>query len=130
MTRVHFVADESGATAVEFALVSTAFFALMIGLCYLGIMLFNNMSLQWAVEKAARVAEINSAATQSDIAAAVNSYLASEGLPNATVTYSSSVSGGVTTATISASYRQTYALPLISTFNINFSSNLTVPLAS
>lgn len=130
MRRACFIADEGGATAVEFALVSTAFLSLMIGLCYLGIMLFNNMSLQWAVEKAARVAEINSAATQSDIASAVNSYLASEGLPSATVTYSSSVSGGVTTATISASYQQTYALPMISTFNINFSSNLTVPLAS
>lgn len=124
------IADQDGAVAVEFALVSTAFLAIVIGLCYVGIMLFNNMSLQWAVEKAARVAEINSAATQSDISTAVNSYLSSVGLPNATVTYSSSVSGGVTTATIQASYSQSYALPMISTFHINFSSNLTVPLAS
>ena len=130
MTGRTFIADQGGAAAVEFALVSTVFLSMLIGLCYIAIMLFNNMSLQWAVEKAARVAEINSAATQSDIASAVNAYLASEGLPTATVTYSSAVSGGVTTATISASYRQSYALPLISTFNINFSSNLTVPLAS
>ena len=122
--------DESGAAAVEFALVSTAFLSMAIGLCYIGIMLFNNMSLQWAVEKAARVAEINTAATQSDIASAVNSYLASEGLPNATVTYSSVVTGGATIATISASYSQSYTLPMISTFHINFSSNLSVPVAS
>ena len=118
------------AAAVEFALVSTAFLALIIGLCYMGIMLFNNMSLQWAVEDAARVAEINSAATQSDIATAVNSYLSSVGLPNATVTYSSSVTSGATIATITASYNQTYALPMISTFNIHFTSNLSVPIAS
>jgi len=124
------ICDQAGAAAVEFALVSTAFLAMTIGLCYIGIMLFNNMSLQWAVEKAARVAEINPAATQSDIASAVNSYLALEGLPNATVAYSSSVSANATTATITASYRQTYTLPMISTFNLNFSSNLTVPLAS
>jgi Flp pilus assembly protein TadG len=130
MTWKRLIRDQKGAVAVEFALVSTAFLAMVIGLCYVGIMLFNNMSLQWAVEKAARVAEINSAATQSDIASAVNSYLASEGLPNATVTYSSTVSGGVTTATIQASYSQSYTLPMVSTFNINFSSNLTVPLAS
>jgi Flp pilus assembly protein TadG len=122
--------DQQGAVAVEFALVSSAFFALLIGLCYLGVMLFNNMSLQWAVEKAARVAEINAAATQSDIQTAVNSYLSSVGLPNATVAYSSSVSNGVTTGTITASYSQSYTLPMISTFNINFSSNLSVPLAS
>jgi Flp pilus assembly protein TadG len=130
MKRAHLIADESGAAAVEFALVSTAFLAMTIGLCYIGIMLFNNMSLQWAVEKAARVAEINSAATQSDIASAVNSTLAAEGLPNATVAYSSSVSGGVTVATIQASYSQTYTLPMVSTFHINFSSNLSVPVAS
>jgi len=122
--------DESGAAAVEFALVSTVFLAMAIGLCYIGIMLFNNMSLQWAVEKAARVAEINSAATQSDIAGAVNSTLASEGLPNATVAYSSAVTAGITIATIQASYSQTYTLPMISTFHINFSSNLSVPVAS
>lgn len=122
--------DQEGAVAVEFALVSSAFLALLIGLCYLGIMLFNNMSLNWAVEKAARVAEINAAATQSDIQGAVNSYLSSVGLPNATVLYSSSTTNGVTTATITASYSQTYVLPMISTFNINFSSNLSVPLAS
>jgi len=130
MKAARLMSDEGGAAAVEFALVSTAFLAMVIGLCYIGIMLFNNMSLQWAVEKAARVAEINTAATQSDIADAVNSYLASEGLPNATVVYSSSVSGGVTSATIQASYSQSYALPMISTFHINFSSNLTVPIAS
>jgi len=125
-----FAHDERGAAAVEFALVSTAFLAMIIGLCYLGIMLFNNMGLHWAVEKAARVAEINTAATQSDIASAVNSYLAAEGLPNATVTYSSVVSGGATIATIQASYSQSYTLPMIHTFNINFSSNLSVPIAS
>jgi len=124
------IVDQDGAVAVEFALVSTAFIAVVFGLCYLGIMLYNNMSLQWAVEKAARVAEINTAATQTDIAGAVNSYLSSVGLPNATVAYSSSVTGGVTIATIQATYQQTYALPLISTFNLTFSSNLSVPLAS
>ncbi len=126
----HFIRDQDGAVAVEFALVSSVFLAVLLGICYLGIMLFNNMSLEWAVEKAARVAEVNSAATQSDIAGAVNSYLASEGLPNATVRYSSTVSGGVTIATISASYSQTYALPMISTFHLNFTSNLSVPVAS
>jgi Flp pilus assembly protein TadG len=126
----HLIRDQDGAVAVEFALVSSVFLAVLLGICYLGIMLFNNMSLEWAVEKAARVAEVNSAATQSDIAGAVNSYLASEGLPNATVRYSSTVSGGVTIATISASYSQTYALPMISTFHLNFTSNLSVPVAS
>lgn len=130
MKATNLVRDQNGAAAVEFALVSSAFLAILIGLCYLGIMLFNNMSLEWAVEKAARVAEINNAATQTDIATAVNSYLSSVGLPDATVQYSTTVSGGVTIATIQANYRATYTLPMISTFHLNFTSNLSVPVAS
>lgn len=130
MTAQRLIRDQSGAAAVEFALVSGVFLSLLLGLCYVGVMLFNNMSLQWAVEKAARVAEINTSATQTQIAAAVNAYLSSVGLPNATVAYSSTVSGGVTIATISANYQQTYMLPMISTFHINFRSNLSVPLSS
>jgi Flp pilus assembly protein TadG len=123
--------DESGATAVEFALVSTAFIAFVIGIVYVSIMLFNNLSLEWALAKASRVAEINKTVTQSDVSQAVNAYLASMSLPTATVTYSSSVAAnGVRTANISASYSQTYVVPMISTFNINFSSNITVPQPS
>ncbi len=125
-----FLPDENGATAVEFALVSTAFLALVIGICYVAIMVFNNMSLEWALTKASRLAEINNAVTQTDISQAVNSYLSSEGLPNATVTYSTSTSGGVRTAYIAASYQRTFVLPMVSTFDITFSSNITVPQPS
>ena len=90
-------------------------------------MLFNNMSLDWAVARAARLAEINNAVSQSDISQAINNYLSSIGLPAATVQYSSTVVGGIRTAYIAANYSQSYVLPMISTFNIAFSSNITVP---
>lgn len=122
-----FSKDQSGATAVEFALVSSAFIALVLGICYVAIMLFNNLSLQWAVANASRLAEINKSVTLTTIAQAVNANLASMNLPNATVVYTSSVSGGLRTAVITAGYSQTYTLPMVSTFNINFSSSITVP---
>jgi Flp pilus assembly protein TadG len=125
-----FSREQDGASAVEFALVSTAFISLLIGIWYLAIMLFNNMSLQWAISRAARMAEINKSVTKDAITQAVNSYLSGNGLPNATVTYSSSVSGGLRSATIGASFSQNYDVPLISTFHINFSSNITVPQPS
>jgi Flp pilus assembly protein TadG len=123
----NFIRADSGATAVEFAMVSSAFLTLVMGVCYLGLMLFNNMTLEWAVTRASRLAEINKAVTLSDISQAINGYLASSGLPNATVTYSSSVSGGLRSATIAAGFQQTFVVPMISTFQINFSSNITVP---
>ena len=126
----NFARDQSGATAVEFALVSSAFIALVMGICYVGLMLFNNLSLEWAVASASRLAEINKSVTQTTIAQAVNDRLSSMALPNATVSYNSSVSGGLRTAVITASYDQTYTLPLVSTFNIHFSSSITVPQPS
>ena len=125
-----FARNESGATAVEFALVSSAFIALVLGICYVAIMLFNNLSLGWALANASRLAEINKSVTQTAITQAVNDRLSSMALPNATVSYNSSVSGGLRTAVITASYDQTYTLPLVSTFNIHFSSSITVPQPS
>ena len=97
-----FARNQSGATAVEFALVSSAFIALVLGICYVAIMLFNNLSLNWAVAKASRLAEINKSVTQTAIAQAVNAELSSMNLPTATVQYTSSVSGGLRTALITA----------------------------
>ena len=90
-------------------------------------MLFNNLSLNWAVAKASRLAEINKSVTQTAIAQAVNAELSSMNLPTATVQYTSSVSGGLRTALITAGYSQTYVLPMVSTFQIDFSSSITVP---
>jgi Flp pilus assembly protein TadG len=123
----NFTRDQNGATAVEFALVSTAFMALVMGICYVAIMLFNNLSLEWALANASRLAEINKSVTQDSIAQVVNGHLASMNLPAATVVYTSSISGGLRTAVITAGYSQTYTLPMVSTFHINFSANITVP---
>ena len=126
-----FAQDKAGATAIEFALVSTALIAFIFGIVSLSLMLFNNLSLEWALTKASRIPEINNAATQNDVSTAVNAYLAQMGLPTATVTYSSTVGvNGVRTASISAGYRQTYDVPMIHTFIVNFSSSITVPQPS
>ena len=89
------------------------------------------MSLEWAVAKAARIVEFNSAATQTDVTQARNAYLSSLGLPNATVQYSSTVrSSGLRMANLAASYDQTYAIAMVSTFHVTFRSNITVPQPS
>jgi Flp pilus assembly protein TadG len=114
-----FVREESGAAAVEFALVSVAFLTLVFGIVYLGIMLFTDLSVHWAIDRAVRLATINPSVTQATLAAEVNGYLTSLGLPTATVTYSV-VSGTVPTAHINATLAHSYTVPLISTFNITY----------
>lgn len=130
ISRGGFWADNHGAAAVEFALVVSAFISLVIGIAYVGIMAFNTLAIDQAVKLASRQAEIDSSTTQTAIAAIINDYLASVGLSSATVTYNVTLSGGISTANIAASYQQSYSIPFIPTIALTFSSSAAVPQAS
>jgi Flp pilus assembly protein TadG len=75
-----FIADQRGATAVEFALTAPAFFALLFGALQGGLMLWTQLGLQHAVERAARCAAVNTTVcgTQDQ----VQTYAVSQGLAN------------------------------------------------
>lgn len=51
----------NGTTTIEFALVAPVMFALMAGILYSGLMILSGLSLQNAVEQAARCYSINTA---------------------------------------------------------------------
>ena len=125
-----FAHDASGAVAVEFAIISSIFIVLMFGLVYAGMMIFNRMSLQWAVERASRVAAIDVNASQTSIASSINDYLSGVGLPSAEVEYSVSNASGYPVANIQASFQRTYTVPMVSTFTVNFSASASVPRGS
>ena len=120
---------QGGAAAVEFAIVSSVFFAFILGIGYLGIMLFTDLAVHWALEKGARVAEIDTGTTRDAVAAAINGYLNSMGVASAAVTYSV-VNGVFPVAHIGATLTQTYAVPMISSFTITYSANTDVPQGS
>ena len=121
--------DTNGASAIEFAIVGNAFLLLLFGTAYVAIMLWHEANLDWAVESGARVAVLNSAATQSDVSTAVNGYLTSVGMPgNATVAYTTSTSGGVTVGQITASDTEQFVVPFLSTYSITYHASANVPL--
>lgn len=125
-----FLSETGGASAVEFAIVVNVFVMAIIGIAYMAIMQFNNLSLDWAVQYASREVVLNHSMTQSDIQSAVNTYLSSVGLSDAHVEYDVVTSNGVQTANIVASSVGSYVVPFVSTFNIHYSSNVSVPLGS
>lgn len=127
LKRISFLREDSGAAVVEFALVGNAFLILLIGTMYLGLMYWHSANLKWAVESAARVAVLNSSATQSDISTAVNNYLASVGMDSATVHYSVVSSGGVNVGEITASKTEEFIVPLLFTKDITFQASANVP---
>lgn len=122
-----FAREDSGAYAVEFALISTAFFTLMFGTAYISIMMWYRSTLQWAVEKGIRMAAIDKTTTQAQITTAINDYLTSASLGNATVTYSTAVYSGVNVSTVTASFTKSVTIPFVSTFDQTYSSTAKIP---
>ena len=121
--------DCEAATAPEFAIVSVVLLTFIMAIAYLGLMLFTYAGVHWAVEDSSRVAAVSTSATQSQLQTAINNDLTSIGLPDASsVTYSVSYSP-FQIATVSATLKQTYVVPLLSTFTVTYSASTTVPQA-
>ncbi|HEX5280986.1 MAG TPA: TadE/TadG family type IV pilus assembly protein [Micropepsaceae bacterium] len=119
--------DCRGATAPEFAVVATVFLTFIMGICYLGLMLFTYAGVHWAVEDASRVAALNTSATSSDLQTAINNDLTSIGLPNATSVTYTVVTTPFQVATVGATLTQSYVVPLLSTVTITYSATTQVP---
>jgi Flp pilus assembly protein TadG len=57
--------DARGTSAIEFAIVGPVFMGCVVGMVYIGMMLFAEGSLQYAVEASARCAAVNTAVCSS-----------------------------------------------------------------
>jgi Flp pilus assembly protein TadG len=105
--------DISGATALEFALCAPAFFALVMGIVELGLMVWMQLALQQGVEAAARCASINKNACantgQIQAYASAQSYGLSP--PSSTFTVSAASCGNQVQASYTPSYLPGFPIP-------------------
>ena len=95
------VRNDSGATAVEFAIVAPIFLALLVGVFNSALLVFTVASLNYAAEKAARCASVNT--TQCGDATAISNYADSYyyGVGTAPVfTYAAAACGKSVTGTV------------------------------
>jgi Flp pilus assembly protein TadG len=120
---------ECGAAVVEFAIISTVFVSFILAIAYLGMMLYADLGVHWALEKGARLAAINTSTTQTAVADAINKYLQGMGVPAATVTYTVSTDT-ITRAYITATLTETFTVPFIQTFTVTYSADTYVPQSS
>lgn len=111
------VTCESGATAVEFALVLPALASLVVGTLYTGLVVYSAVGLRSAVEQAARCYSVNAA--QCSTASATQTYAQNEyyGIQSPTFTASSQSCGHQVAATVT--------IPLIAVV-----ANFSVPLSA
>jgi Flp pilus assembly protein TadG len=124
-----FRAERSGAAAVEFALVASAFITTVMGIFYVCIMAFNTFAINRAVKLASRQAEIDNTVSQSSLTSTINTYLSSVGVSAASVSYNVTTTNGVSIANIAASFQHTYTIPFIPAIHMTFSSSAAVPKA-
>lgn len=98
--------DERGGLAVEFALTAPVFFALLFGALQGALMLWTQLGLQHAVERAARCAAVNT--TLCGTSVQVQTYAVTQGLatnlPSSAFTLTNETCGKAVTGTASARF--------------------------
>jgi Flp pilus assembly protein TadG len=119
MARKHLFRDENGIAAVEFALYSTVFLAMMFGGIYMSILGYTSASLHSAVESAARCRALGTTCT--DATTTVNYATAKfENMTGSTPTFTSATAacGNQVTGTVSYHlnwFLKTSTIPLSAT---------------
>ena len=119
--------DESGASALEFAMTLPAFIMLSFGTIQIGYGLFCGSTVQYALEHVARNVMVDSTMTQSTVQTQFDDELKSMNGPKATVTYTVDTSGPVPIARLLSTYKHKVAIPLVPEFTLTFTADTRVP---
>jgi Flp pilus assembly protein TadG len=113
MRKRPFRIDISGATALEFALCAPAFFALVMGIVQLGILVWMQLALQQGVEAAARCASVNKNACAS--ASQVQAFAAAQSFglspPSSSFTVTAPACGNMVQASYTPTYLPSFPIP-------------------
>jgi Flp pilus assembly protein TadG len=117
----------SGSAAIQFAIVAPAFLALVFGIIYLGMIYFDTQTLQTAVESAGRMISLNSSVTQDQLKTAIQNQLGVIGSPTITVSYTTATINGQNVGHLTATMTRTYIVPLITTYNMNYTAETYLP---
>lgn len=121
-------ADESGATALEFALLAPVFMVLVFAVLQLSIAMHQGNSAKWAVERASRHVLVDNSLTEAQIQELIDDYLKAVG-SNAgiEISYAVDASGSIPYGTISGTYSYEINVPLLPEFTARFPATVVVP---
>jgi Flp pilus assembly protein TadG len=120
--------DERGAAAVEFALVAPPFIALLFGIFQVGWAFNSASTVRHALVTEMRAFALNTSMTQDQLQTAVRNDVQGFTDNAITVTVSRQTVNGVKAAVATATYTSSIVVPLMGSYPLNFSSNVTVPL--
>jgi Flp pilus assembly protein TadG len=124
-----FRADDSGAGAVEFAIVLPVFLAFIFGLFQFGWAQHCTSSLRYALENAARVMMLNPTMTEAQVRGVVLAKLQGISDTNVTVTMTvATQASGTKLATLTGGYSYQIGVPGMASYPIAYSTVVQTPL--
>lgn len=121
-------ADRSGATAVEFALVSPALILCLIGVFNLGLALYSGAAVRNAVQRASRALIANPSTPAATLRASAVAMLVNVPAQNLTITVTQETVGQAIVKRVSWTYSYPVAIPFAPERTFSFDSSLLAPL--
>jgi len=118
------MAADSGATALELALVLPIFIALLFGIFSFGLAQHKLSSIRYAMTTASRTLMLNPTLTQSQVEAIVKAKLNALADPNVTITLAFSDTAAGRVAHLTGIYTTEVGVPTVATYPIHYQTTV------
>jgi Flp pilus assembly protein TadG len=119
---------ESGAAALEFALLAPVLFAMLFGTYELGWALHCGATVRYAIERASRALILDKTTTADAIQTAALTHLAGLPISSLHITLNPETVSGEQIVRVSWQYNYTMSLPYVPSALFTFDSSMVVPL--
>jgi Flp pilus assembly protein TadG len=119
--------DRSGATVLEFAIVSPVLFVFLFGIFNVGVAFYSGAAVRNAVQRASRTLIANPDTTASQLKSSAQAMLVNVPVQSLTLSITQETVGAATLQRVNWTYRYPVSIPLIPDQVFDFSSSLIVP---
>ena len=127
--RRKFTADNSGSSAIEFAMVGPFFMVMILAVFSTGWLMHSVSSARFALEEAGRTLLVNADMTESELATLVTNKLGQLSHGNVVVTMViDQAQNGIRLAHANAAIPVEFDLPMLPSFQFTFDTSVTIPL--
>ncbi len=117
-----------GASALEFALIFPVFSSMLFGTIQMGLAYYTAGSVQFALERTARITMVDQDMSGAQVQAAFADQLSTFTDEDIGINYTVDSSGDIPIAIFTASYTYHFIVPFVPTFDITFPVETRVPL--
>jgi len=120
--------DERGATAVEFSIIASLLFTLILGIFNTGWAIYCGSDVRHAIERGARVYIVKPTATDTELRAAIQSNLQTVPISDVAITVTKPSVSGANVAQIAWTYNYTISIPFVAPVVVHMGSQIVAPI--